>query len=119
MDKDDNSVAVERFDGKKAVGQTITVEEIKPLNVLAAPRTRGTRNGRTERGGRNFRSRKPTVEELDAELNRYMNNDEISTDKPSRKSSTASRKPKPTAEDLDKELEAYMNNKPFPATGSD
>lgn len=112
-------MAVEQFDGKKAVGEIITVEEIKPLHVLAAPRGK-REGGRFERRGRNFKSRKPTVEDLDAELNSYMNNEEpVKKPDSSRKNTPTPRKSKPTAEDLDKELEAYMNNKPFPATGSE
>ncbi|CCH46919.1 hypothetical protein BN7_6525 [Wickerhamomyces ciferrii] len=135
LDLENNKVAVEKFDGKKAVGERISVEEIRPLNILSiAPRgPRGSRDDRDSRGSRgrdvrgprrDTRPKKPTLEDLDAELSSYMNGEELPkkeehTNGDSRNPSRPRRQAKPTVEDLDKELDSYMNNKPFPATGSE
>jgi hypothetical protein len=75
---DDNITAVNKFDGRKAVGQVIDVELIKPLVISGvpgrAPRSRGGRGGRGERGERRERAKKPTAEDLDKELEAYMDN---------------------------------------------
>ena len=121
-DQDNNETAVQKFDKKKAVGEIISVEEIKPLNVLIAPR--GTRSG-TPRGSRAFRgetrgghrTKKPSMDELDEELNRYMNKED---DKPKRPVKSNVKHSKPTIEDFDKELDDYMKtDQPFPATGAE
>lgn len=121
-DQDNNETAVQKFDKKKAVGEIISVEEIKPLNVLIAPR--GTRSG-TPRGSRasrgetrgGHRTKKPSMDELDEELNRYMNKED---DKPQRPVKSNGKHSKPTIEDLDKELDDYMKtDQPFPATGAE
>lgn len=108
-DVDLNESAVDKFDGRKAMGQVITVEEIKPLNILSVERRDGRdrRDQRDRREGRDRRRdnrrerrpRKPTAEDLDKELDSYMGND---------------KKSKSTVEDLDKELQDYMDNQPFP-----
>jgi hypothetical protein len=72
---DDNITAVNKFDGRKAVGQVIDVELIKPLVISGvpgrAPRSRGGRGGR---GERRERPKKPSAEDLDKELEAYMDN---------------------------------------------
>jgi len=144
-DTENNQLAVSKFDGKKAVGQVITVEEIKPLNVIAqAPRGprnntrgssgprgfRGSSKGGPARGGRESRPKKPTLEDLDAELNRYMSGEpepepevqpEVSEpqSKFRQSSRSRSRPSKPTVEELDKSLDDYMSARPFAATGGE
>lgn len=126
-DQENNETAVQKFDKKKAVGEVIRVEEIKPLNISIAPKisrrsdmsrvsrgSRGEGRSETRRGGR---PKKPTIEELDDELNRYMSNTEESKP-PATNPSRFQRRAKPTAEDLDKELDDYMKtDQPFPSTG--
>lgn len=110
---------MEKFDGRKAVGQHITVEEIKPLRIGLAPRSRdddseradirsrSSRENRRERGSRE-RRKKATAEDLDKELEDYMNRGDV--DSQESKQVT----PKADVEGLDKELDDYMN-RPFPA----
>lgn len=89
---DDNVTAVNKFDGRKAVGQVIDVELIKPLVIGGSRGGRGGREARG-RGGRGGRGGRAERGEEDRERR--------------------SKPKKTTAEDLDKELEAYMDNRPF------
>lgn len=88
---EDNIAAVNKFDGRKAIGQVIDVELIKPLVIGSArPSSDGRSTGRRPAGRRD---------------------DEEPRER-------RAPKPKKTAQDLDKELEAYMDSRPFPAASS-
>ncbi|ONH69948.1 THO complex subunit 4A [Cyberlindnera fabianii] len=113
---DDNTAAVESYNNRKAGGQIITVELIKPLRIVALPST----EREERRGGRRERPRAKTAQDLDNELDAYMRGDEPATDRESRGSRDGGRRggrppreKKKTTEDLDRELEEYMDNKPF------
>lgn len=86
----DNKKAVDEFDGRKAVGQVIDVEEVKPLNILAKPRSEhrpradvyvpgGVNKNQSNRSERPLRGERPprrgraNAEDLDKELEEYMN----------------------------------------------
>lgn len=67
---DDNITAVNKFDGKKAANQIIDVELIKPLVIGGFNRSRERHNPRSRRP----RPKKATAEDLDKELEQYMDN---------------------------------------------
>lgn len=102
---------MEKFDGRKAVGQIITVEDIRPLNILSVSDRPDSRSGPRgkRRGGRERPAPRPraNAEDLDKELESYMNRETPS-------SGGRSNGKNSTVEDLDKELESYMDDKPFP-----
>ncbi|QPG77258.1 hypothetical protein FOA43_004666 [Brettanomyces nanus] len=77
----DCSYAIEEFDGRRAAGQIISVENAVPLaeRIFAIPQ----KSKKNKRGRENSdkRSRqKKTAEELDDELTRYMNGEGAPTD---------------------------------------
>ncbi|KAG7822833.1 hypothetical protein KL909_003998 [Ogataea angusta] len=65
----DCEVAIERFDGRRAAGQIISVENAIPLSQRISVSKRGKKARSREREPK---PRRKTVEELDAELNSYM-----------------------------------------------
>lgn len=76
VDPNNCDLAIEKFDGRKAAGNVISVSNGIPLNERIGISTGGGGggNGRRERGGnggRRERKPKPTVEDLDAELENY------------------------------------------------
>ncbi|ODQ77517.1 hypothetical protein BABINDRAFT_54454, partial [Babjeviella inositovora NRRL Y-12698] len=92
-----NAIAIEKFNGKKAVGRILIVENARGLADRLSLPSRGNRRGRPERSGagagssyrpedeekrapKERKAREPrakrvkkTVEELDAELSEYLN----------------------------------------------
>lgn len=71
-----NREAVEKFDGQLAMGVTVKVEEIKPLTLgsRSGPGVGLVRKDKKYSRARGERKRKPrpTVEDLDRELDSYM-----------------------------------------------
>ncbi|KAG7695780.1 hypothetical protein KL930_003448 [Ogataea haglerorum] len=65
----DCEVAIERFDGRRAAGQIISVENAIPLSQRISVSKRGKKARSRDREPK---PRRKTVEELDAELNSYM-----------------------------------------------
>ncbi|KAH3670425.1 hypothetical protein OGAPHI_000940 [Ogataea philodendri] len=65
----DCEFAIDRFDGRRAAGQVISVENAIPLSQRISISKRGKKAGPRERAPKQSRK---SVEELDAELNSYM-----------------------------------------------
>lgn len=81
VDSRNCTVAIDKFDGRKAAGKIISVTNGKPLaeRISLAPKRGDKRTSKPKKE----RARKPTLEELDAELDSYKqgnaanaNNDE-------------------------------------------
>ncbi|PVH22075.1 hypothetical protein CXQ85_004744 [Candidozyma haemuli] len=102
---DNNAKAVQKFDGRKAMGQTLVVENAISLADRIAPQSNPRRNhvGRNARDAARIAER----ERDDAPKAREAHRARTREKKPRQP-----RKPRPaakTAEDLDAELSAYMS----------
>ncbi|ODV63424.1 uncharacterized protein ASCRUDRAFT_73289 [Ascoidea rubescens DSM 1968] len=128
-----NNLAIEKYDGKKAAGQIISVQNGVPLkDRLSSPvprqpasfRSRGRPRG--PRGRFNENKRRPaenrkTLEDLDDELSNYMNGERNQTE-PNPDALNGNDNLNQVTKDtsgLDAELDSYMNetstNTRFPA----
>lgn len=70
----DCSYAIEEFDGRRAAGQVISVENAVPLadRIFSARPAKSGRKQKKKKAPKTERRQKKSVEELDAELTAYM-----------------------------------------------